>query len=141
MPPPSPEDLPDPGIKSRSPELQVDSLLSESPGKSHVYKDLIYDNVGLLVKCWFYNLNLNTRKESVLVIVPQKKQKTKPTKPETFQSESERSRTKEAIGGTLGSSAKKKKKKSRGPSSKTFRQRANSYFLILFVLFIPSEDE
>ena len=113
LPPPSPEDLPDPGIKPRSPELQVDSLLSESGGKSHVYKDLIYDNVGLLVKCWFYNLNLNTRKESVLVIVIQKKQKTKPTKPETFQSEPERPRTKEAIGGTLGSSEKKKKKTQR----------------------------
>ena len=30
---PSPGDLPDPGIKSRSPTLQVDSLLSEPPGK------------------------------------------------------------------------------------------------------------
>jgi len=27
------EDLPDPGIESGSPELQVDSLLSEPPGK------------------------------------------------------------------------------------------------------------
>ena len=31
---PSPEDLPDPRIKPRSPALQVDSLLSEPPGKS-----------------------------------------------------------------------------------------------------------
>ena len=30
---PSPEDLPDPGIKHTSPELQMDSLPSESPGK------------------------------------------------------------------------------------------------------------
>ena len=30
---PSPGDLPDPGIEPRSPELQVDSLLSEPPGK------------------------------------------------------------------------------------------------------------
>ena len=30
---PSPGDLPDPGIKLGSPELQVDSLPSESPGK------------------------------------------------------------------------------------------------------------
>ena len=29
----SPGDLPNPGIKSRSPKLQVDSLLSEPPGK------------------------------------------------------------------------------------------------------------
>ena len=30
---PSPGDLPKPGIKTRSPALQVDSLLSEPPGK------------------------------------------------------------------------------------------------------------
>ena len=30
---PSPGDLPDPGIEPRSPSLQADSLLSESPGK------------------------------------------------------------------------------------------------------------
>ena len=30
---PPPEDLPNPGIKSRSPTLQVDSLPSEAPGK------------------------------------------------------------------------------------------------------------
>ena len=33
LPFPSPGDLLDPGIKSRSPALQADSLLSESPGK------------------------------------------------------------------------------------------------------------
>ena len=33
LPFPSPGDLPDPGIKARSPTLQADSLLSESPGK------------------------------------------------------------------------------------------------------------
>lgn len=27
---------------------------------THVCKDLIYDNIGLLVKYWFYNLNVNT---------------------------------------------------------------------------------
>ena len=32
LPFPSPGDLPDPGIKPRSPPLQVDSLLSESQG-------------------------------------------------------------------------------------------------------------
>ena len=31
---PSPGDLPKPGIKPRSPELQADSLPSEPPGKS-----------------------------------------------------------------------------------------------------------
>ena len=33
VPCPPPGDLPSPGIKSRSPALQADSLLSESPGK------------------------------------------------------------------------------------------------------------
>ena len=33
LPLPSPGDLPDPGIKPRSPTLQADSLLSEPPGK------------------------------------------------------------------------------------------------------------
>ena len=34
LPFPFPGDLPDPGIKPRSPFLQVDSLLPEPPGKS-----------------------------------------------------------------------------------------------------------
>ena len=38
----SPEDLPDPGIKPRSPALQADSLLSEPPGKTHMYKHTLY---------------------------------------------------------------------------------------------------
>ena len=33
LPFPSPEDLPDPGIKPRCPALQADSLPSEPPGK------------------------------------------------------------------------------------------------------------
>ena len=33
VPCPPPEDLPNPGIKPRSPTLQADSLPSESPGK------------------------------------------------------------------------------------------------------------
>ena len=33
LPFPSPEDLPDPGIEPRSPALQADALLSETPGK------------------------------------------------------------------------------------------------------------
>ena len=33
VPIPSPVDLPDPGIAPKSPDLQVDSLLSEPPGK------------------------------------------------------------------------------------------------------------
>ena len=34
--PPSAGDLPNPGIKHRSPALQADSLLSEPPGKSYI---------------------------------------------------------------------------------------------------------
>ena len=34
LPFPSPGDLPDPGIKPRSPALQADALLSEPPGNS-----------------------------------------------------------------------------------------------------------
>ena len=33
LPFPSPADLPDPGIKPRSPALQTDALTSEPPGK------------------------------------------------------------------------------------------------------------
>ena len=36
LPFPSPGDLPDPGIESRSPALQADALPSEPPGKSLV---------------------------------------------------------------------------------------------------------
>ena len=38
LPFPSPEDLPDPGIKPRSPALQADSLPSEPPGNSCIFK-------------------------------------------------------------------------------------------------------
>ena len=36
LPFPSPGDLPNPGIKPRSPTLQADALLSEPPGKPHI---------------------------------------------------------------------------------------------------------
>ena len=36
LPCPSPGDLPDLGIKPRSPELEADSLLSEPPGKPNL---------------------------------------------------------------------------------------------------------
>ena len=39
---PSPADLPNPGIKPRSPSLQVDSLLSEPPGEALLDK-IIYN--------------------------------------------------------------------------------------------------
>ena len=39
LPFPPPGDLPDPGIKPRSPELQADSLLSEPIGKPLIKED------------------------------------------------------------------------------------------------------
>ena len=39
LPFPSPEDLPDPGIKPRYPALQADTLTSEPPGKPMMKKD------------------------------------------------------------------------------------------------------
>ena len=42
LPFPSPGDLPEPGIKSSSPALQVDSLSSESPEKSPSLKQPLY---------------------------------------------------------------------------------------------------
>ena len=41
LPFPSPGDLPDPGIESRSPALQADALPSEPPGKPHA---LLYED-------------------------------------------------------------------------------------------------
>ena len=41
LPFPSPGDLPDPGIEPTFPALQVDSLLSEPPGKSPQFSDTI----------------------------------------------------------------------------------------------------
>ena len=37
LPFPSPGDLPDPGIKPKSPSLQADALTSEPPGKPKLY--------------------------------------------------------------------------------------------------------
>ena len=39
LPFPSPGDLLDPGIKPRSPTLQADALLSESPGKCQTWRE------------------------------------------------------------------------------------------------------
>ena len=41
LPFPSPGDLPDPGIKPKSPALKADTLPSEPPGKSHIFEMLI----------------------------------------------------------------------------------------------------
>ena len=48
LPFPSPEDLPDPGIKPRSPTLQADALTSESPGKPNIYILLSHKNNEIL---------------------------------------------------------------------------------------------
>ena len=47
LPSPSPGDLPDPGIKSRSSALQTDALPSELPGKPH----MIYYRISNIVPC------------------------------------------------------------------------------------------
>ena len=46
LPFPPPGDLPDPGIKSGSPALQVDSFLTESPGKK-LYISMILLRISL----------------------------------------------------------------------------------------------
>ena len=45
LPFPSPGDLPDPGIKPRSPALEADALTSEPPGKSR--------NIGRAIVCFY----------------------------------------------------------------------------------------
>ena len=45
LPFPSPADLPDPGIKARSPALQADSLPSELPGKPTKYTAYLYIDI------------------------------------------------------------------------------------------------
>ena len=49
LPFPSPGDLPDPGIETRSPAFQADALTSEPPGKPKVRLDtikLLEENIG-----------------------------------------------------------------------------------------------
>ena len=50
LPFPSPGDLPDPGIESRSPALQADILTSELPGKK--LKEMLNFTVGLGTEHW-----------------------------------------------------------------------------------------
>ena len=52
LPFPSRGDLPDPGIKPRSPTLQVDSLLSEPPGKPILGKGWRFPGIGPLRIPW-----------------------------------------------------------------------------------------
>ena len=44
LPCPPPGDLPNPGIESRSPELQVDSLPTEAPGNMYAYIPSLLDS-------------------------------------------------------------------------------------------------
>ena len=46
MPFPPPGDLPEPGIKSRSPALQADALTSEPPGKQEYWSGLPFPSPG-----------------------------------------------------------------------------------------------
>ena len=46
---PSPEDLPNPGIQSGSPELQADSLPSKPPGKSQYLSGIVIFVMWLLI--------------------------------------------------------------------------------------------
>ena len=51
LPFPSPQDIPDPGIKPRSPTLQVDSLPSEPPGKPYsLLQDIEYSSLYYVAK-------------------------------------------------------------------------------------------
>ena len=59
LPFPSPGDLPDPGIKPRSPVLQADALASEPPGKpfrpalKHSSSPSIIESLEFFSKCFF----------------------------------------------------------------------------------------
>ena len=49
---PSPEDLPDPGIKPGSPALQADTLPSEPPGKTQIFLKYLFIPKYLLI--WIF---------------------------------------------------------------------------------------
>ena len=50
LPFPSPEDLPNPGIKPGSPALQADALPSEPPGKPIIVISKFYSNIYVVNK-------------------------------------------------------------------------------------------
>ena len=61
LPFPSPGDLPDPGIESRSPALQADALTSEPPGKPDLQNKLRKcpnNNTALYACLLFLNLQI-----------------------------------------------------------------------------------
>ena len=65
LPFPSPGDLPDPGIKPRSPTLQADALPSEPPGKPMLLK-LGLKTHSVMLPLYFENHFLNYRFPSTL---------------------------------------------------------------------------
>ena len=81
LPFPSPGDLPDPGIETRSPAFQADALTSEPPGKPKVRLDtikLLEENIG---RTLFDMNHSNTFRElSPKAKTKNKKQKTKTNK-------------------------------------------------------------
>ena len=83
MPCPPPGDLPTPGIKPRSPALQVDSLLSEPPGET---KEEVTNFILLLLFFFFFYqvhpLDLQTTK-FIYAASPASTYKTKPNLPLT----------------------------------------------------------
>ena len=69
---PSPEDLPNPGIKPRSPTLQADSLLSEPLGKPIIIaKTMLKINNKIMLK------NTDARIETQILLDPQIKRNRK----------------------------------------------------------------
>ena len=54
LPFPSPGDLPDTGIKSRSPALQANSLPSEPPGKPHKWVQIVCVHAYMLTHVWLF---------------------------------------------------------------------------------------
>ena len=54
LPLPSPEDLPDQGIKPRSPALQADSLPNEPPGKPHQHLSSCWRNLNMHISSFLF---------------------------------------------------------------------------------------
>ena len=57
LPCPPPGDLPNPGTEPRSPTLEVDSLLSEPPGKpiEIVVASIVYSYESMILKNYFFH--------------------------------------------------------------------------------------
>ena len=71
LPFPSPEDLPDPGIESRSAALQAEALTSEPPGK--LYAEYIMRNAGMketqaVIKIAWRNINNLTYADDTILM-------------------------------------------------------------------------